>query len=255
MEIKLPNNTAWKKSEPPKLSYNPDTKMKCEMKRSNKRTSVWAVSRKHSEKGETIVPSWTGFQVLGQSKQPKEVSIGFIPAIPAPPTQKYVIEEIINRVMRCKSELQLESIFPEVDQAIYNKVLQVLFKSFCNKLIVRIGGFHIVLCLLKTIYSRFYDSGIVELLVEPGVGSEGGIRSAMKGSDVKFGIRCYKVLFEAILQTKIEFIMENVAEFRELPLLNNLKIANLCNEGACPEKVDSIINDVDTLPTLDSNIG
>ena len=32
MEINLPNNTAWKKSEPPKLSHNPDTKMKCEIK-------------------------------------------------------------------------------------------------------------------------------------------------------------------------------------------------------------------------------
>ena len=103
------------------------------------------------------------------------------------------------------------------------------------------GGFHIVLCLLKTIYSRFYDSGIVELLAEAGVDSKGSIRSAMKCSDVKFGIRCYKILFEVILQTKIEFIMENVAEFSELPLFNNLKIANLCNEGVCPEKVESIM--------------
>ena len=109
--------------------------------------------------------------------------------------KKSVIETIINRAMRCKSELQLEYIFLEVDQAIYNKVLQVLFNqkprdpSFCNKLIVRMGGFLLVLCLLKTIYSRFYDSGTVELLVEAGVVSEGSIRSVMKGSEVKFGIR------------------------------------------------------------------
>ena len=155
MEINLPNNAAWKKSEPPKLSYNPDTRIKCEMKRSSKRTLVWAVPRKHSEKGEMIVPAWTGFQVLGQSKQPKEVSIGLMPALPAPPTQKNVIEEIINRAMSNKSELQLEYIFLEVDQAMYNKVLQVLLNqktrdpSFCNKLIVRMVGFHIVLYLFK----------------------------------------------------------------------------------------------------------
>ena len=131
MEINLPNNTAWKNSEPPKLSYNPDTdtKMKCKMKRSSKKTLMWAVSRKHSEKGKTIVLAWTGFQVLSQSNQPKEVSIGFMPAIPSPSIQKNVIEEIINRAMRCKSELQLEYIFLEVDQAIYNKVLQVLFNQ------------------------------------------------------------------------------------------------------------------------------
>ena len=161
--------------------------------------------------------------------------------------------------MRCKSELKLEYIFLEVDQAIYNKVLQVLFNqqardpSFRNKLIVRMGGFHIVLCLLKTIYSHFYGSGTVELLVEAGVGSDSSIRSTMKGSDVKFGIRCYKILFEAILRTKTEFIMENVPKFSELPLFSNLKITNLCNEGVCPEKVESIIN-VDILLTLDDNM-
>ena len=162
--------------------------------------------------------------------------------------------------MRCKSEPQLVYIFLELDQAIYNQVLQVLFNqmardpSVCKKLIVRMDGFQIVLCLLKTIYSCFYGSGIVELLVEAAVGSEGSFRSAMKGSDVKLGIRCHKIVFEAILRTKIEFIMENVAEFSNLNLLNNLNIKNLCNEGVYPLKVESLINDVDILPTLDGNI-
>ena len=44
--------------------------------------------KKHSEKGKTIVPAWTRFQVLSQSNQPKEVGIGFMPTIPAQPTQK-----------------------------------------------------------------------------------------------------------------------------------------------------------------------
>ena len=48
--------------------------------------------------------------------------------------------------------------------------------------------------------------------------------------------------------------MENVAEFSELPLFNNLKIKSLSNEGVCPEKVESIINDVDILPTPDGNM-
>ena len=48
--------------------------------------------------------------------------------------------------------------------------------------------------------------------------------------------------------------MENVAELSELPLYNNPKIANLCHEGVCPEKVESIINDLDILPTLYGNM-
>ena len=122
-----------------------------------------------------------------------------MPGIPAPPSEE------ISSAMRCKSELQLEYIFFGVDQAIYNKVLQLLFNqnsrdpSFCNKLIVQMGGVQIVLCFWKTICSCFYDSGIVEVLVEAGAGSESSIRSVMNCSDKKFGIRCCKILFEAIL--------------------------------------------------------
>ena len=90
-------------------------------------------------------------------------------------------------------ELHLSYIFLEVDQAIYNKVLQVMFKcenegrqDFDN-VIVRMGGFHVIICMLRTIYSRFKGSGIVELLSEAGVGAEGTIKAAMKGSNVKQG--------------------------------------------------------------------
>ena len=44
-------------------------------------------------------------------------------------------------------------------------------------------GFLYSIVSFKTIYSPFYDSGIIELLVEARVGSKGSIRSAMKGSD------------------------------------------------------------------------
>ena len=109
-------------------------------------------------------------------------------------------------------------IFLEVDQAIYNKVLQVLFayqkkknRKF-DKLIVRMGGFYVILCLLRTIYSRLKDSGIIELLVEAGVGTEVTIRSAVRGGDVKPGICYYKILYEAFARSKINFLENSTCE-------------------------------------------
>ena len=100
----------------------------------------------------------------------------------------------MDKAIECMNYLNLNYIFLEVDQAILNKVLQVLFafqekdnRKF-DKIIVRIGEFHVILCLLRTIYSRFKDSGIIELLVEAAVGTEGIIRSALRGRDVKLGI-------------------------------------------------------------------
>ena len=44
------------------------------------------------------------------------------------------------------------------------------------------------MCMLKTIFSRFKDSGIIKLFVYSGISGEGTIKHALKGGDVKFGI-------------------------------------------------------------------
>ena len=196
---------------------------------------------------EVAIPAWTGFQVETVNVQPKLANIGFMPAIPASPTQMNVIEEILNRTLTCMKELELPFIFLEVDQAIYNKVLQVLFdvkkrnSTKYDKVIVRMGGFHVIICLLRTLYSRFHDSGVVELLVEAGVGSEGSIRSAMKGSDVKVGIRCYKILFEALTRTKFDFIANSASQNHSVATLNDL--ANLSFHDITTARIESIIRD------------
>ena len=96
---------------------------------------------------------------------------------------------------------------------------------------MRIGGFHVILCLLRTLYSRFKDSGIIDLLVEATVGTEGTIRSALRGGDVKLGIRYYKILSEAFLRSKIQFLETSTQESVEFKnwintLCNNINYKN-----------------------------
>ncbi len=59
---------------------------------------------------------------------------------------------------------------------------------------------------MKSIYSRFKGSGLVELLSEAGVGAEGTIKAGLSGSNIKQGIRFYKLLFEALLRSKLDFM-------------------------------------------------
>lgn len=64
----------------------------------------------------------------------------------------------------------------------------------------------------KTIYSPFYDSGIIELLAEARVGSKGSIRSAMKGLDESTK-SCLRPFSEKRKQEKkTEIMMEIVRE-------------------------------------------
>ena len=69
------------------------------------------------------------------------------------------------------TELNLKNIILEVDQAIYTKILDAMFRMeldgsmIFDKIIPRMGEFHIVICMLKTICSRFKDSGIIYSLM------------------------------------------------------------------------------------------
>ena len=67
------------------------------------------------------------------------------------------------------------------------------------------GGFHVILfyfLLFYTIYSRFKDSGIIELLVETGAGT----KSTIRGGDVRQGICYYKIIYEAFTISKVNFL-------------------------------------------------
>ena len=73
---------------------------------------------------------------------------------------------------------KIEKMFVEADQAIYNKLLDAIFKmsedghDMFSKMIPRMGGFHIIMCILKTIFSRFKDSAIIKLFVYSEIRSE-----------------------------------------------------------------------------------
>ena len=79
-----------------------------------------------------------------------------------------------------------------------------MFNEYLLNIIVRMGGFYIILCLMRSIYSRFKGFGFVELLSEAGLGGSGAIENALKGGDIKMGIRCYKLPHEAIYRAKVE---------------------------------------------------
>ena len=64
--------------------------------------------------------------------------------------------KIINPVLSIKKELGLSYIFLEVDLAIYAKILDVMFQfqnenKMFDKIIGRMGGFYIMICLLHSI--------------------------------------------------------------------------------------------------------
>ena len=104
-------------------------------------------------------------------QEAKKVSVGYVPPITRPPTEMKVIFSIINWSLDVITELILKNIILEIDQAIHTKVLDAMLKMeldrsvIFDKIIPRMGGFQIVISMLKTIFSRFKDSGIIYLFM------------------------------------------------------------------------------------------
>ena len=131
-QFNLPN-IIFKRSEVKLLEYESDGKISIdnnETKISNSRNLLWAFLRmnKVEENPESqAIPGWSGFQELcRESSFP--VRVGYLPPIRAPPTEMRVIYAAINRSLDIMDELGNKFIFMEVDQAIYHKVLDAMFR-------------------------------------------------------------------------------------------------------------------------------
>ena len=67
------------------------------------------------------------------------------------------------------------------------------------------GGFHISMCMQRTICSLFKRCGMLQLLSSAGLGGLGTVKNVLTSGDTKEGSNLHKKLHEALLRTKIEY--------------------------------------------------
>ena len=119
-----------------------------------------------------------------------------------------------------------------------------------KKVIPCMGGFHIGICMLRTIYEQFNKCGIIELLSAAGLVGKGTIKRNLKGGDKKEGILLHKKLFEALLRHKVAYIQNQCPDESKDTVFTSLldKLQTIITY----ETVDSIIHCCrhETLPTL-----
>ena len=103
------------------------------------------------------------------------------------------------------------------------------------------------MCMLKTIFSRFKDSGIIKLFVYSGVSGERTSKHALKGRDVKFGIHLHKLMFEAIIRTKIIFLEKSgLFSIDENAFQNIIHLQKYISD----ENFQNVCESLQTLPKL-----
>ena len=75
------------------------------------------------------VTGWTCFNILVRNKvEVRQDSVGFLPTINAPATNMSTVHEVLARSVKIKGALQLKSIVVVLDEALYAKATEIVWK-------------------------------------------------------------------------------------------------------------------------------
>ena len=104
--------------------------------------------------------------------------------------------------MAIKERLKLKGIVCVFDQAIYAKAVEIKWKKMdqFKDCVVMLGIFHLLMMYFGIIGKRFKDAGLRDVLVQSEIVAEGSTERALTGKMYNRAVRCYKLMYEALMR-------------------------------------------------------
>ena len=112
----------------------------------------------------------------------------------------------MTRALKIIEALKLSTMVWVFDQAIYSKAIEIKWKEqhkFKN-VFVMMGMFHLLMMFMHVLGKRFSAAGVLDILVQSNTISEGSVDQALCGKMYNRGVRCYKLMYEAIVRRVLE---------------------------------------------------
>ena len=217
---------------------------------------IWIIARAHAPSHQTI-NSWTGFNIrIRDHLTFLEDNIGYLPTINAPATNTSTVYEILCQSVAIQKQLQLETIAVVMDQALYSKACEVIWKHQIQfqDIVLMMGNFHIICNLSSIIGKMFGSAGLRDLAVESGVIAEGSIDKVLEGKQYNRAVRLHKLTYEALLRLAwlgfIDWMETNHTS--DLQNFNEtLHVIRDLHENVCSETFESAITNQSCQRILD----
>lgn len=160
---------------------------------------AWFLSRTQNtlEAGlEQSIPAWSGFNAIANKQDipPKSV-VGYCQLIDASPTELSTVYTLLKKSVLMAMQLGLADTVVVLDQAIYAKALEVVWKQKeqFESVVLRMGSFHIACVFLAVIGKRFGESGLRDLLIESRIIGSGSVNGVLQGKHYNRALRTHKV--------------------------------------------------------------
>ena len=129
-------------------------------------------------------------------------NIGYCPMIDGSSNDFSTIYTVLKHAQKISAAMGQADAVVTFDLAIYSKAkeIQWRFPNEFSNVVVRMGGFHVVLNFLSLLGKKFADSGLDDLLIESGVYAAGSTSALMKGKSYNRGIRAHKLCLEVFFR-------------------------------------------------------
>ena len=201
MQAVTPYKTT-KRGEPP-IRPEPAT-FSASTEPQRKRSIIHALARVKTicdrpDAAEQTIPSYNGFHAGLSSEQGKSKAY-FHMSYNQPPS-KSVVNDIMEKLTTIVATKRMPFAFLVGDLPVYVLITLLKAENPCKyrDIVTFLGPFHTQCAMMSAIYKRYKGSKLGEVLAAGGVVAEGSVDHALKGKHYKRGLRCLRLMYEALI--------------------------------------------------------
>lgn len=182
---------------------------------------------------EQCVPSWSAFNVRHQSTTGiKRSNIGYCPMLDYKSTEPATVYTVLKMIQKISTHLEQRNAVITFDWAIYHVAREIQWdrpNEFAN-VIIRMGGFHLVLAYLGAIGKMHSSSGMKEILEESGMYSSTIAKQILAGGQYNRCVRAHKLMYETLFRLLFEGFCEWMQQQNADDPLLELELTGMYNE-------------------------
>ena len=168
------------------------------------------------------VPTWTWYNKMASTVNPKKTTVGYLPIIQAPASELDTLNTVVKRVFHLAKSINQKHVVLTVDEALYPE-LKWSVEDYNEVLIPCLRGLHVAMNFLGVIGRHMNDSGLVEVWVESDLLSTNAAHQVITGKGYARAIRAHKITLQVLwrLLPRLHGFLEKVdlelmAELEEL---------------------------------------